>query len=262
MTRILLAALIVCLAVGPALAAGNLVANGSFEKGKDAPLGWHIKLTDFMPQKQGDGSFRYICACGHDLGDGKPYCGLLCPKCGGYISGEECGAWYVRNHERVSLDGGRSGRGLKFTLPTNVGNNQGVRVFSYMIKAKRGWGYKLSFDTRARGAHPRVFVECFRHLEAPRSFVWNGGYEPTAPKEPIERCYRAHVNCEGASGWRHYTKDVVAPKRYRFDYMVVKLYAYMPGEAWFDNVSLRPMTSKEMREYLADRKTKDKRFEY
>ena len=50
---------------------------------------------------------------------------------------------------------------------------------------------------------------------------------------------------------------------YHFDYMSVKLYAYMPGEAWFDNVSLRAMTSSELRSFLSTkRKPKDKRFAY
>ena len=268
MKRIALALLLLALLAPIGLAAGNLVANGGFERGDKYPDYWHCQLTDFMPKKVSDGpppAFHYICGCGHDLGDVKPWCGLLCPKCGGFISGEECGAWYLQNHARVSLDGGGArGKCVKFTLPESVGNNQGVRIMSYMIKAKRGWGYKLSFSAKAKGAHPRVFVECYRYLRSPKTAAqWEGETDPTSPREPVERCFRAHVNCEGSSSWKEYTKDVVAPKRYHFDYMLVKLYAYMPGEAWFDNVSLKPMTSSELRKWISSRrKPKDKRFEY
>jgi len=248
------------------LSAGNLVRNGSFERGNKHPDYWHVQLTDFMPKKQAHNprftSYRYICGCGNDLGDVKPWCGLICPKCGGFIGGEECGAWYLHNHERVSLGRGRSGRAIKFTLPPAVGNNQGVRAYSHLIKAKRGWGYKISFDAKTRGSHARVFVECYRFLSAPKSALWDGRRDPSAPKRPIERSYRAPVNCGSPSTWTRFSRDIVAPKRYRFDYMTVKLYVYLPGEAWFDNVAVRPMTARELRSYLSRRKVKDKRFEY
>jgi len=261
------ASAIIWLVAVQALAAGNLVKNGGFEQGEGQPALWHVRLTDFMPKKEVNAqnfiSHRYICACGKDFGSVKPWCGLICPNCRGFFSGEECGDWYVSNHERVSLDKGLQGRAVKFTLPTDVGNNQGVRILSHLIKAKPGWGYKLSFAARARGSHPRVFVEGFRYLQRTASPVeWDGSADPGAPQQPIERCFRAHVNCEGADSWKTYTKDFVPPKRYTFDYMTVKLYAYMPGEAWFDNVSLRPMTASEMREWLSGkREPKDKRFE-
>jgi len=145
-----------------------------------------------------------------------------------------------------------------------VGENQGVRILSYLIKAKRGWGYKLSFSAKTKGSIARVFVECYRNLRSPRTTAqWEGRSDPTAPSDPIERSFRAHVNCGSPGSWKEFTKDIVAPKRYHFDYMLVKLYAYMPGEAWFDNVSLKPMTARELREWISSkRKPKDKRFEY
>ena len=251
-----------------ALGAGNMIANGTFERGDRWPDYWHVRLTDFMPKRIDPGpppTYHYICACGHDFGEVKPWCGLICPKCSGFISGEECGAWYVKNHERVSLvRGGVSGRCVKFTLPRSVGNNQGVRIMSYLVRAKRGWGYVLSFYVKARGAHPRVFVEGYRFQRSPKTTAnWEGDKDPSAPSEPIERCFRAHVNCDSPRSWTKFTKDVVAPERYQFDFLLVKLYAYMPGEAWFDNVSLRPMTTSELRRWLAAKKRpKDSRFRY
>ena len=251
----------------PAALAANLVPNGGFEKGDGLPEAWHVKLTDFYCKKQNDDkqhpAFRYICGCGQDLGDGQPYMGLICPKCKGFLCGQECGAWYVNNDKCVSLDHGAQGRCVKFTLPKDVGENQGVRIFSSIIKARKGWGYILDFDVKTDGALARVFVECYRPPKVIRSFLWDGGADPNAPKMPIERCHRAPVNCGAPKTWTHFTREVIARKRYQFEYMVVNLYAYMPGEVWYDNVSLRPMTGKEMKDFLDSApKPKDKRFEY
>jgi hypothetical protein len=262
----------------PVLAGGNLVVNGDFERATDdkKPEYWHYRLADFMPQAtdNGDGtkSYRYICGCGHDLGAAKPWCGLQCPKCKGFIAGDEYGGWYLQNHEYVSVvPGGASGHCVKFTMPPDIGNNQGVRIFSQLIQAKRGWGYKLSFACKAtNGGHPRVFVECYRFIQIGGS-KFKSKYmtdvskelDPDGTRKPIERIFRAHVNCDGGSSWKTYTKDFVAPERYQFDWMTVKLYGYMPGEVYFDNVSLVPMTSSEMYEYdKSRRRPKDERFKH
>ena len=318
-SRIALAVLLVALAAGPA-AARNMIKNGNFEKGNIYPDKWYVRLTDYMPDttrhEGGARTYHYICACGHDLGEWKPWCGLFCPQCKGFISGEECGSWYVRNHERVSLVDGRSGKCIKFTLARNVGNNQGVRVFSHLVKAKPGWGYVLTFDARTSHSIARVFVECYRETKREGSFTWDAKFNPHKLNVPLERCYRAHVNCGSptninpepeprkkksrgearsekakeeaakqepprddwssdkpnyepppptqAGPWGRYRKEIVAPRRYRFEWMTVKLYAYMPGEAWFDNVYLRPMTAKELQAFISKRgsKVKDKRFRY
>jgi len=323
LSRTVLAALLVALAATPA-AARNMIRNGNFEKGGVYPDGWYVRLTDFMPETTrhdgGARSYNYICACGHNLGEWKPWCGLFCPKCKGFISGEECGSWYVRNHERVSLVEGRSGKCIKFTLPRNVGNNQGVRVFSALVKAKPGWGYILTFDARTSHSIARVFVECYREIKREGSYTWDPKFNPHKLNRPIERCHRAHVNCAAptnintlpdterrtsraerrrekerekaekeaakqepprddwrsdqpnyepppptqAGPWKRYRKEVVAPRRYRFEWMTVKLYAYMPGEAWFDNIHLRPMTRKELKAFVTTRnaRIRDKRFRY
>ena len=304
MRRILLPALILCLLAPSAFAAANLVRNGDFGEGLKY---WHIHLTDFMPETIRDGDarrYRYLCACGNDLGEYKPWIGLTCPKCRGFLSGEECGKWYVENHTRVSLDDGPSGKCIRFDLPTNVGNNQGVRVFSHLIKAKPGWGYKLTFYAKAAKAHPRVFVETYAETTTEGSWNWDPNFNPYDLKRPLKRSFRAHVNCgaptnrgsddrtpdttdhtagnqtvrrggdysEGtdepirvtSGNWAKYYKEVVAPARYKFEYMSVKLYAYMPGIVWFDNVALVPMTAGELSKFKAEHnaRVKDKRFKY
>ena len=274
MMRYFCGMLLAVLPAVPAFAARNLVENGTFEKGEredgnDAWTipGWHVRLADWRQSdvQRDDGTKRaytYECGCGHVIGGFRPWAGLRCPKCGGFFGGEECGSWYIQNHKRVSLGTGRTGRGMYFKLPTDIGNNQGVRVYSKLIKAKPGWGYKLSFDARTDGAHARVFVECFRHSTGAGP-EFDPKLDPSRTKSPVERCFRAHVNCTDTSSWKHFTKEFVPRKRYRFDFMSVKLYAYMPGEAWFDNVSLVPMTRAEMDQFLSKQKTpKDKRFEY
>jgi len=260
--------LVACLLVSAALGATNLVRNGGFEKHDgNAPADWYVKLTDFMPKAMGKDEggtmrYHYICACGHDLGDVKPWCGLICPKCRGFISGEECGSWYVHNHERVSLDHGPTGYCVKFTLDKSTGENQGVRIFSRLIKVKPAWGYVLSFSCRTRGSHARVFAECYREPTTGGSRYWEGPMDPVKPKEGLVRSYRAHVNCGSPSAWKRFTKEIVAPKRYRFNVISVKLYAYMPGEAWFDNVAIRPMTASEYKSFISKKKPRDKRFAY
>ena len=311
MKRACLTAVVACLLTLPAAAERNMVRNGGFEEGFRY---WHIHLTDYMPEtiREADGSrhYRYRCACGHDLGEYKPWIGLICPKCKGFISGEECGSWYVKNHERVSIVNGGDGRCIKFTLPTHVGNNQGVRVFSQLIRVKPGWGYKLTFYARAAGSIPRVFVECFDETKKEGSWNWDPEFNPQNIKRPLKKSYRAHVNCgsptnlrreprttEAERGkfdddgrgeeiikgggssdvttpeppkytkvgkWQRYYKEIVAPARYQFEAMSVKLYAYMPGEAWFDNIKIVPMTASELRRFKAEknRRIKDKRFKY
>ena len=264
---ILPSAFCILLLSSPAFAAANLVENGGFEKGDRWPDAWHCKLTDYMPKEQvnaeGFKSYRYICACGEDLGDVKPWCGLFCPKCGGFISGEECGAWYAQNHERVSLDHGPHGYCVKFTLDKSTGENQGVRIMSQLIKVKPGWGYKLRFSCKTKDSIARVFVECYRYPPRAKSSHWEGPTDPGISKEQmLERSYRAHTNCGSPAAWKTFEDEIVAPKRYQFDYISVKLYAYMPGEAWFDDVSIVPMTAKELDDFKSKKKVKDKRFEY
>jgi hypothetical protein len=375
----------------------NLVYNGSFDKGSDVPDGWHIRLADYMPQRicgpdKDLCCHFYVCGCGEYLGTFKPWAGLACPACKGFICAEESGDWYARNHELISLDQGKSGKAIKFVLPRAVGENQGVRVFSRMFPVKRAWGYVLEFDTKAKGAHPRVFVEsfhfpektqkgppllraediedaqalcaklsaqaqedkpsagkrlwellsaearpivtkavenelteqeeeqlvkglnavlsrkdfyqpnCFPEFELHqkvREFLERTDPAPSAkeiqwinrhilsvcfpegtkrtPEDPegcraidisgikrnIVKEWRGHVNCEGAGDWTHYTKEMAPRKKYPYDWMTVKLYAYMPGEAWFDNVVVRAMTKKELEDYFAKRPDpKDKRFDF
>jgi len=252
----------------PAFGGANLLPNGDFDKGGDKwPANWHCKLTDYMPKEQenaeGVKSYRYICACGHDLGEVKPWCGLICPKCGGFLSGEECGAWYVQNHERVSLIPDGNGYCVKFTLDKSTGENQGVRIMSDLIKVKPAWGYILTFRCKTKGAIARVFAECYRKPKGWKSANWEGPHDKAIGKdERIERIYRGHVNCGSPGTWTAFTKELVAPEKYQFEYISVKPYAYMPGEAWFDDFSIRPMTTAEYEKYMSERKPKDKRFKY
>ena len=72
-----------------------MVVNGGFEQGDKLPDGWFVKLTDFYDKDQHDDqhTHKYLCACGEDLGTIQPFIGLLCPKCKGFLCGQECGNW-------------------------------------------------------------------------------------------------------------------------------------------------------------------------
>jgi hypothetical protein len=264
---VLIAAAAVLLAPG-SLRSTNMVPNGNFEQGSGVPAQWHVRLSDYrvrtVTSPEGRRVREYLCGCGRVLGNTRPWAGLTCGGCGGWMGGEESGKWYIHNHRCVSLVPGRRGRGVKFTLPTAVGNNQGVRIYSRLVKVKPGWGYRISFYAKAKRSVARVFVECYRARRVPDGFTADRRLEPTGTKKPIDRCYRRHIPCESPAAWTRFTNVILAPRRYRFEWMAVKLYAYMPGEAWFDDVTVTPLSPTEMDQELKKKraKTKDSRFGY
>ena len=109
-----------------------------------------------------------------------------------------------------------------------------------------------------------MFVECFRYFSAKSTFIWKGDCAPSYQKNsPIERIYRCHEYVASLSepGSTSPT-SLCRPSADQFDFMVVNLYGYMPGELWYDNVSVRPMTEKEMANYQSTTpKPADKRFD-
>jgi hypothetical protein len=249
----------------PASAGPNLVENGNFEKPNLA--GWHARLADYVvrtERKDGKRKWQYYCGCKAYLGPERPWAGLFCYQCNGFMGGEESGKWYRDNHTCVSVDRGKTGRCVKFTLPKDVGNNQGVRLYSRLIRVPEGEGYKISFDAKANRSNLHLFVECHRKRRVPDDFVPYEKLDPTGKARPIDRIYRVNMEIGTPKQWQHFSRGFTPPKRYRFEWMHIKLYAYMPGEAWFDNVKLEKMTEVELREYLQQKqhKVKDSRFKY
>ncbi|MCX5660462.1 MAG: hypothetical protein NTW19_12170 [Planctomycetota bacterium] len=267
-----LALLAILLSLAAPALAQNLVTNGDFESAgasTDEPRGWHTHITSFIPipeyrdpeHKQGrTGVYHFKCGCGHDWGTVRPWALLVCPQCKHAVTGlEDSGDWYQKNDECVTVGGpgSKSGHALIYRLPEAVGNNQGVRALSDPIRVKRGEGFDISFDTKASGAHCRVFVEGFR-LEnddkAAQAWVKTLPPESNPLKQTtrLKRVFRQSVNANTPGEWTTFREQFVSEGRYAFDVLIVNLYAYLPGEAGYDNVVLRRLTPAEMSKYRQD----------
>lgn len=289
--KLLITAALVAAAL-PAAAGGNIIRNGNFEIGRGGEYGppyWHTGIMGYMPKivgedEDGENIYNYICGCGHNMGAIKPEVGVVCPKCKRYSVAEETGGWYNDNHNLVKLGPGKgSGYGIKMILPKAVGENQGTRCVSDIVRVRRDWPYELSLDVRTKGAVVRVWAEGYRYVDPPSPGTEDAdddeedGDEEDKEDEKeegdaasqstqgealrIEKTYRAQINFGSPGSWKRKTRIFMPPKRYKIDFLQVKLYAYMPGEAYFDNVVLRPLSSYEAHKWMSTRKKKkDKRF--
>jgi len=158
----------------PAEAATNIIKNGGFEReGANGNLfeGWSANMMGYMPRvfgrdALGQAIFHYICGCGYDLGTEKPFAGLMCPNCGRVSVAEETGSWYDDNADFVKVGPGRHGRGCMFDIPLIVGQNEGVRIISDLVKIKRDWPYEITVSARTEGPTAiKVFVECYKVVD-------------------------------------------------------------------------------------------------
>lgn len=256
----------------------NLLSYGRFEKWNDdnEPRGWHTHLTSIIPvpeysdpenKKGRTGVVNFVCGCGYDWGAVRPWTNLVCPKCKHMNTGlEDSGAHYLDNHKYVSFTQGKQGKGVGIKMPDAVGNVQGVRVISELVEAERGAGYKISFDAKTKGPHLRVFVECFREIPGDKKArQWVASLPQTSNPmkltKRLKRVYRKQINCNKPAEWTHFAETFAPPKRSQFDYMFVTLYAYLPGEAAYDNVVLCKLTRSELKLHkLENPGPKDKRL--
>lgn len=266
-------ALLATLVFAPPALAQNLVVNGDFESSggsADEPRGWHTHITSFTPlpeyrdpenKKGRTGKYHFKCGCGADWGMVRPWALLVCPNCKHAITGlEDSGDWYQKNNECVSV-GSYAGRphALIYRLPEAVGNNQGVRALSEPIKVSRGEGFEVSFDAIAKGAHCRVFVEGFRlerdDKEA-QAFAKTLSPESNPLKQTfrLRRNFRQSINAQTPGQWTTFREQFIPegrqvgenPDTKYSDVLIVNLYAYLPGEAAYDNVVIRRLTSAEV----------------
>lgn len=245
----------------------NLLTNGDFETWPGdvtEPPGWHTKLTSIIPipeytdpenKKGRTGKYQFKCGCGHIWGTVRPWAGLCCESCGHLNTGlEDSGDYYLDNDQYVKPGNGRAGRGAHVTMPAAVGNVEGVRVISDLIRAEPGAAYEISFDAKSKGTHIRVFVEGFREMKHDKDAMqWAASLpvkvNPLEQQYRLKRVFRKHINADAPTQWERFTYKFAPPKRYEFDLMFVTLYAYLPGEAWFDNVVLRKLTPQETAAY-------------
>jgi len=257
----------------------NLLSNGKFDRWSERtgePEDWHTRITSVIPipeyadpanKKGRTGVTRFKCGCGYMWGTVRPWTNLVCPQCRQMNHGlEDSAAIYDRNYESVEPVRGKSGKAAGMKLSTPVGNNQGVRVISKLVKAERGAGYKISFDAKSSGSHLRVFVEGFELKSKDRNArEWVKTLDvksnPWTFTTRLKRRYRHQVNVGKPGKWQHFSSTFAAQKRYQYDYMFVTLYAYLPGEAAYDNVVLRKLTSGELKAHYKERgRPRDKRL--
>lgn len=261
----------------------NLLENGGFERGtndKGEPRGWHTRMTSFttIPEytdpanKKGrTGRVFFRDGSGHEWGTTRPWAMLRSPKSGHVITGlEDSAAYYEENHESVSLGSGRNGKGVHFNMSEVVGNNQGARVFSHLVKANSKDVYVISFDAVSKAPHLRVFVEGFKlekindEDKALLDSLPEGANVYNIPSR-LKRVYRKQINCETPGSWKHFEDAFAAPsEQYGFDYLMVNLYAFLPGEAAYDNVVLRKATKREAEAYRDEKpkKKQDSKYRY
>jgi len=321
----------------------NIIRNGDFEEpGSIIGIpGWNVAIMGYMPRvvdrdENGKAIFNYICGCGENLGPAKPWAGMRCPACYRYSVAEETGDWYNDNEAYVKIVPGRTGNCCAFNIPKDVGENEGVRCVSDLVRIKRDWPYKLTANVMSKGATMMIFVEGYRIVDDEQVDVASNAdpeeYRPDAPEEDaeavssvkedaevpsgaqpkpalkpkkdeqrpeslgdtpklskltrpnpkavptlltkngkpivIEKKYRVNVNVgtPGAgsspgSGWGSIERVFIPPARYYVDFIQVKLYAYFPGECFFDNIVVRPLTPAEAQAFMSKQKNKkDSRF--
>jgi len=267
------------LSIGASRKPKNLLTNGTFErwsKETQEPKGWHTRITSVIPipeytdpanKKGRTGVTHFKCGCGYMWGTVRPWTNLICPECGQMNHGlEDSAAMYDLNYESVEPIRGKSGKAAGIEMSAPVGNNQGVRIISMLVKAERGAGYKISFDARSGGPHLRVFVEGFQlKPKDKKAREWVKTLDPKSNPMKLtarlKRRFRHQVNAGTPRDWKHFSSTFAPQKRYQFDYMFVTLYAYLPGEAAYDNVVLRKLSSRELKDHHRDRgRIKDKRL--
>ena len=77
----------------------------------------------------------------------------------------------------------------------------------------------------------------------------------------VEKKYRVNVNIGTSASWTSVERTFIPPPNYKVDFIQIKLYGYFPGECYFDNIVVRPLSPTEAKEWLAKQKPrKDKRF--
>ncbi len=272
-TRLILIALLAGILAAPCgagRAGRNLLRNGSFEKGLNddgEPKGWHTRITGIIPvpeyedpqnKKGRTGVVDFRCGCDRfSWGRIRPWSMLTCPECGRINLGlEDSGALYQRNDDYVQIARQGRRRFVRFDLPEAVGNVQGVRIVSHLVRAEPDAGYEISGRAVAEGAHLRVFVEGLRTQSSdPRVTEWLENLPPEAnplkQKVRLKRVFRKQVNVGRPTDLTIFGRDekrkgqFIPPERSRFDVMFVSLYAYLPGRAAFDDIVLRKLTRKE-----------------
>ena len=266
--------LLVIAVAGASLAASrkpqDLLTNGTFERWDEEtgePLGWHTRITSIVPipeyrdpenKKGRTGVYHFKCGCGYMWGTVRPWTNLVCPQCKQMNHGlEDSASNYDLNYESVVATDGKSGKGAGLKMSAPVGNNQGARIISKLVKAERGAGYKLSFDAKTQGPNLKVFVEGFQlQPKDKKAREWVKTLEPESNPQKftarLKRVYRHTVHARAGGDWQHFSSTHAAPERHACDYMFVTLYAYLPGEASYDNVVLRKLTAKELKAHYRE----------
>ncbi len=137
---------------------------------------------------------------------------------------------------------------LRFTIPREVAEVEGVMYYSLPFPVREGATYRFQCRWRTTGPSPKVFIKCYDEMPTEYRSATKGEAEPgsgpgikAAPLEPRE-VYRSQQNLKGPTGvWNVHTEDFV-PKHTKYSPRIgrIMLYGYLTeGVLDWDDVVLK-----------------------
>ena len=188
------------------LAAMNLLPNGTFDEGSNAPLHWEKPngLTTFMVQEEGRGNVI---------------------KMDSRIERIQA-LEYMK--ELKSNPEAKAPEPMLAKAPyyTAIGGNEGVQYDSGLISVKPGQSYKLTVDVRGNS----------------KPFVWIKGFRKHPKRDALIDSYQTRLHAETLNEKEWRTFSIVfnpTAKSPHTELMKVRLYVYWPvGICYFDNVRI------------------------
>lgn len=137
---------------------------------------------------------------------------------------------------------------LRFTIPKEVAENEGVMYYSLPFPIREGATYRFQCRWRTTGPSPKVFIKCYAEMPSEyrgaakaRDEAKSGRGAGAAGAEPRE-VYRSQQNLKGPPGvWNVHTEDFT-PKHTKYSPTTgrIMLYGYLTeGVIDWDDVVLK-----------------------
>lgn len=203
------------------LAVANLLPNGNFDEGKDAPAGWERAdgLTTFWVKEKGRGRVLKM--------DSRP-------------ERKQVLAYQAERKKNPSA-GPPEPILAKAPYYSSIGGNEGVMIDSAVIPVKPGQNYKLTVEARGNS----------------KPFVWIKGFRKHPRRDMLIDSYqtRLHAYPLAENEWRTFSIGFnPTAKSPQTEVMKVRVYVYWPvGVCYFDNIRLEEISKEEMRKLVKDR---------
>ena len=203
------------------LAAMNLLPNGSFDEGANAPLKWERPngLTTFVVREEGRGNVI---------------------KMDSRLDRQQ--VLDFQKELKSNADATPPAPVLaKAPFYSSIGGNEGVQYDSELIAVKPGQNYKLTIDAKG-DSKPFVWIKGFRRH--PRRDVLIDSYQTRLHAYPLDK-----------AEWRTFSIGFnPTAKSPHTEFIKVRLYVYWPvGICHFDNVRIEEITEEEMQSLVKRR---------